>query len=236
MIASKQLPLQFEFRANQTFDDFYAGPNRDIVTHLQRCVAGSGDQFIFLWGAAGLGKSHLLQASCQEAQKRHISSFYFDLETSSQTTPEVLTGMDECGLVCFDNIEHIAGKPDWESAIFNFFNQHRDLGHKLIVTADCAPAALSIDLVDLKTRLNWGLILKLKPFDDNDKLSALIFKAQKIGLDISPQAGRYLLSHVDRDTVALWSLLEMLDRASLSAQRKLTIPFLKMILEHHHDG
>lgn len=234
MSASPQLPLQFEFRANQTFEDFYSGPNSDIINHLQRCIAGTGEQFIFLWGAAGLGKSHLLQASCHEAQRKNISSFYFDLEKSNQTTPQILKGIDQCGLVCFDNIELIAGKPDWESAIFNFFNQHRDLGHQLILSSACAPGALAIQLADLKTRLNWGLVLKLKQFDDNDKLSALIFKANKMGLEISPQAGRYLLTHVDRDPAMLWSLLDKLDRASLSAQRKLTIPFLKIILDQHN--
>lgn len=236
MIAAEQLPLHFEFRANQTFSDFYAGVNREIISHLQQCIAGVGEQFIYLWGKTGQGKSHLLQACCHEAQRRNLSSFYFDLAHCEQSDPQVLNGLDECDLVCFDNIEHIAGNANWEIAVFNFFNQHRDLGHKLIVSAACAPAALTIQLADLRTRLNWGLTLNIKSLDDNDRIAALIFKARQMGLEISPQAGRFLLSHADRDPASLWDLLEKLDQASLSAQRKLTIPFLKQILAQHHRG
>ncbi len=234
MIAAEQVPLHFEFRANQTFNDFYAGVNCEIINHLQQCIAGVGEQFIYLWGKTGQGKSHLLQACCHEAQRRNLGSFYFDLTHCEQSDPQVLNGFDDCDLVCFDNIEHIAGNAKWEIAVFNFFNQHRDLGHKLIVSSACAPTALTIQLADLRTRLNWGLTLNIKSLDDNDRIAALIFKARQMGLEISPQAGRFLLSHVDRDPAALWGLLEKLDQASLSAQRKLTIPFLKLILDQHH--
>lgn len=233
MIAASQIPLHFEFRANQTFGDFFPGGNGEMINHLHHCIAGSGEPFVFLWGGAGLGKSHLLHACCHEAQKRNLSSFYFDFANSEKADPDLLKGLEDCDLVCFDNIEHMAGKPDWEIALFNFFNQHRDLGHKLIVSSVRAPGALAIRLADLKTRLNWGLILKIKTLDENDRVSALIFKARQMGLEISPQAGRFLLNHSDRDPASLWSLLEKLDQASLSAQRKLTIPFLKLILNKH---
>lgn len=234
MIAAEQLPLQFEFRANQSFDDFYPGANREIINHLQRCIAGIGEPFIYLWGKSGQGKSHLLQACCQEAQRRNLGSFYFDLANCERSDPRVLRGLDQCDLVCFDNVERIADKPDWEIAIFNFFNRHRDLGHQLIVSAADAPGALTVQLADLKTRLNWGLVLKIRLLDDNDRMAALIFKAKRMGLEISPQAGRFLLTHVDRDPASLWNLLEKLDRASLSAQRKITIPFLKLLLDQNH--
>ncbi len=64
MIAAEQLPLHFEFRTNQTFNDFYPGANREIIADLQQCIAGEGEQFIYLWGITGQGKSHLLQACC----------------------------------------------------------------------------------------------------------------------------------------------------------------------------
>jgi len=98
------------------------------------------------------------------------------------------------------------------------------------VSASCAPNKLDIQLPDLKTRLNWGLTLKIKPLADNETIAALCFKADLMGFEISPQAGRFLLTHFDRDLPSLWGLLEKLDKASLAAKRKLTIPFLKKIL------
>lgn len=233
---AQQLPLHFEFRANQTFDDFFSGSNQEIVTHLQRCIAGTGEQQIFLWGKSGEGKSHLLQACCHQAQNQSLSSFYFDLSSAKLPDPLMLNGLDEFDVVCFDNIERIAGNSPWELAFFNFFNLHRERGHKLIVSASSAPNDIAIQLPDLRTRLNWGLTLKIQSLTDSDRIAALIFKADQMGFEIAPQAGRFLLTHYDRDLASLWALLEKLDRASLAAKRKLTLPFLKQILdEDSHD-
>jgi DnaA family protein len=234
MTITKQLPLHFEFRANQTFDDFFPGTNLEIINHLQKSIAGNGERQIFLWGQSGLGKSHLLQACCQQAQSRQLGSFYFALSALQQPDPGLLTGLDKFDIVCFDNIEHIAGNPAWELAFFNFYNLHRDQGHTLIVSASCPPNEIAFQLPDLKTRLNWGLTLKIQPLCDTDRITALIFKADQMGLEISPQAGRFLLTHYDRDLSSLWVLLTKLDRASLAAKRKLTIPFLKQILSEEN--
>ena len=236
MTISKQLPLHFEFRANQTFDDFFPGSNLEIINHLQKSIAGNGESQIFLWGQAGLGKSHLLQACCHQAQSLELSSFYFALSPSELPDPALLKGLDKFDIVCFDNIEHIAGDSVWETAFFNFFNLHRDQGHTLILSADCPPNEIAIRLPDLKTRLNWGLTLKIPPLSDDDRIAALIFKADQMGFEISPKAGRFLLTHYDRNLSSLWVLLTRLDKASLAAKRKLTIPFLKQNLrEEPHD-
>jgi DnaA family protein len=229
---AEQLPLTFEFRANQAFSDFFPGSNQEIIRHLQNCVEGIGEQQIFLWGESGLGKSHLLQACCQQAHKQGLAAFYFALPASQLPDPALLTGLDKFDLVCFDNIEPIAGDPVWELAFFNFFNLHRGLEHRLILSAACSPDQLNIKLPDLKTRLNWGLSLKLKLLADDDKINALMFKADQLGFEISPQVGKFLLTHFGRDLASLWALLDKLDKASLAAQRKLTIPFLKKTLNH----
>jgi DnaA family protein len=233
---AQQLPLHFEFTANQTFNDFFTGPNNEIVTHLQQCIANQGEQQIFLWGKSGQGKSHLLQACCHHAQSLKLSSFYLDLSNRQQADPSMLIGLDEYDIVCFDNIECVTANVEWELAFFNFFNRHRDRGHKLILSACSLPSAIAIQLPDLKTRLNWGLTLKILPLTDNEQIAALIFKADQMGFEITVQAGQFLLTHYDRDPASIWALLEKLDKASLSAKRKLTIPFLKQILDSEKHG
>ncbi len=231
MTLAKQLPLQFEFRANQTFEDFFPGNHLEVLNHLQNASVGLGERQVFIWGLSGLGKSHLLQACCHRAQNAGLSSFYFSLSALELPDPELLTGLEMFDVVCFDNMEQIAGNTAWEEAFFNFFNRHRDQDHSLIMSANCAPNQIAIQLPDLKTRLNWGLTLKLQPLSDTDKIKALIFKADKMGFQISTQVGHFLLTHYERDLPSLWVLLTKLDQASLAAKRKLTIPFLKQILK-----
>jgi DnaA family protein len=227
---AEQVPVNFEFRANQSFADFFPGENQDIIEHLQQSVRGEGEQQIFIWGAKGLGKSHLLQACCHYAYQRQRRAFYFAFTNRDLPDPALLTDLEKFDTVCLDNIEFIAGDHVWELALFNFFNQHRGLGHQLIFSSTQAPQQLAIQLSDLRTRINWGLALKIKPLSEADCIAALIFKANQMGFEISPQAGRFLFTHYARDLPTLWDLLAQLDRASLAAKRKLTLPFLKQFL------
>ena len=230
MTLTRQLPLNFEFRVNQTFDDFFSGSNLEVINHLKKTIEGNGERLIFLWGQSGQGKSHLLQACCHQAQSQQLSSFYFAFSAFELPDSVMLSGLDKLDIICFDNIQHIAGNPIWEQAFFNFFNLHRDQDHTLILSASCPPNEIAFQLPDLKTRLNWGLTLKIQPLCDEERITALIFKAGRMGFEISPQVGRFLLTHYDRDLSSLWVLLTKLDRASLAAKRKLTLPFLKQIL------
>ena len=223
-----QIPLSFEFRANQTFDSFYPGNNLEIVHQLEAMSAGDGEQQILIWGESGCGKTHLLQACCQHAQQAGRQVFY--LQTRSTIVPAILEGLEDFDLVCLDDIHHIAGHPDWEQTLFNFYNRLRQHQRQLLIASNAAVNQLPIRLPDLKTRLNWGLSLKIQNLSDEQLIQALQVKAHHLGFEIPDSVGRFLLSRQSRDFAELYALLEKIDTATLIAQRKLTIPFLKQIL------
>ncbi|OAI02817.1 DnaA regulatory inactivator Hda [Methylomonas methanica] len=225
-----QVPLQFEFQNDQTFASFFPGNNAEIVTQLQALATNGQEQQIFIWGDAGSGKSHLLQACCQQAKLVGKDPFYLAFDADNLPAPTLLEGLEDLELVCFDNIQTLADHSDWEHALFAFYNTHRQNNHKLLLTADCPPKFLSFALPDLKTRMAWGLTLKIQPLRDDQLIEALTYKAHFLGFDIPPAVGRFLLNHYVHDLAALWLLLDKIDRATLAAQRKLTIPFLKQIL------
>lgn len=225
----EQLAVQFEFQSNQSFSTYYPGDNEEIVNHLQQIFINN-EQQIFLWGTCGTGKTHLLQALSQEATSSNKTSFYYSLESDDLPDPAMLEGLEIFDLVCFDNIEHIAGNTEWEQAFFNFYNLHRDENNKLVVSADSPPKYLAIQLPDLKTRMSWGLTLKLKALSDEQQLNALIYKANDLGFEIPVKVGRFLITHYARDLPSIWILLDKIEQATLAAKRKLTIPFLKQIM------
>lgn len=231
---SEQLPLQFEFQSNQNFSAFYPGSNEEVITHLQQLFINK-EQQMFLWGESGTGKSHLLQAVCQEANKLNKTSFYFSLDSKALPVPSLLDGLENIDLVCFDNIEQIIGQAAWELAFFNFFNLHRDNGNQLILSAPCPPKYLAIQLPDLKTRMSWGLTLKLKPLTDERLLNALIYKADVLGFEIPVNVGKFLIRHYASDLPSIWDLLNKIEQATLAEQRKLTIPFLKKIMANQKN-
>lgn len=226
---SEQLPVQFELQSTQNFDAFYPGNNKEIIAHLQQLFINK-EQQIFLWGENGSGKSHLLQAACQETNNTNKTSFFFSLDKKTLPPTSILDGLENVDLVCFDNIDQISGNSKWEQAFFNFFNLHRDNNNHLILSALCPPKYLEIQLLDLKTRMNWGLTLKLKPLTDEQLLNALIYKADVSGFEITPNVGKFLMTHYTSDLPSIWKLLNKIEQATLIAQRKLTIPFLKQIM------
>lgn len=231
----QQLPLQFEFKGTESFGNFYPENNQELLEQLKHCSAGTGEQFIFLHGQSGHGKTHLLHASCKHAQHLGRSSFYLDFTGSPLAEPGILADLEHYDLVCLDDLDRIARQPAWELAVFNLYNQLQGLGHQLIVASTLKANDADFSLPDLRTRLNWGLTLSVKSLSDTGKIAALTLRAEQMGLEIPPAAGQFLLTHYHRNLASLWILLEQLDRATLAAQRKLSVPFLKQFLANSHD-
>ena len=114
--------------------------------------------------------------------------------------------------------------------LFHLFNRLRDTGRRLLLAASKSPRELQVKLPDLKSRLTMALIFQLHGLSDEDKLRALQLRASRRGLHLTDEVGRFILNRGSRSMNSLFDLLEQLDRASLQAQRKLTIPFLKETL------
>jgi len=227
---SKQLPLDFKHRSNQSFDDYFSGENEEVVSHLKQCSDKKGEPFIFVWGPSGTGKTHLLQACCQQTAQTGDNTFYLELKSGQLPDPSILEGLEDLALVCIDNIHLLHEIEHHQEHYFNFFNRITEQGNHLIISANCLPTQLNIPLTDLKTRLNWGLTLKLDRLSDANLMVALSHKAHRMGFDISPQAATFILSRYTRELTDFWALLNILDHATLSAQRKVTVPFLKETL------
>ncbi|HIL92182.1 MAG TPA: DnaA regulatory inactivator Hda [Cycloclasticus sp.] len=221
-----QLPLPFNLQDNFTFNNFISSENQLIISALKNAE----EPFVFLWGDSGTGKTHLLQALCQEQTEHGKTAVYLPLKELIIMSAQLLDGMDKLDLVCLDDIELISEKSDWEEAVFNLFNQVKHAGGRLIVSSKSSPQHATIRLNDLKSRLNSGLPLNLAPLSDANTILALQTQARKLGLELNQDTANYLITHFPRDLSSLWEILNALDKASLSAQRKLTVPFLKTTL------
>ncbi len=228
-----QLPLGVRLRDDATFANYYPGANAAALGYVERlCEAGAGwtDSLIYLWGAGGVGRSHLLQAACLRFEQRDEAAVYLPLAEVADYGPELLDNLEQCELVCLDDLDAVAGRADWEEALFHLFNRLRDAGKRLLLAAATSPRELGVQLPDLQSRLTLALVFQLQELADEDKLRALQLRASRRGLQMPDEVGRFILTRGARSMSALFELLEQLDQASLQAQRKLTIPFLKETL------
>lgn len=228
-----QLPLGVRLRDDATFANYYPGANAAALGYVERlCEADAGwaESLIYLWGGAGVGRTHLLQAACLRFEQLGEPAVYLPLAELVAHGPIMLDNLEQFELVCLDDLDAVAGLSDWEEALFHLFNRLRDSGRRLLLAASSSPRELPVKLADLQSRLTLALVFQLQSLSDEDKLRALQLRASRRGLHLSDEVGRFILTRGERSMSALFELLERLDQASLQAQRKLTIPFLKEIL------
>jgi DnaA family protein len=227
-----QLTLQMRLRGQAEFTNYIVGANAQAVDAVQGCAAGVGAPYVFIWGASGVGRTHLLQAACKQATACYRTGIYLPMAEVLNTPPALLAGMEQLDLVCVDDIQVIAGNCPWEEALFHLYNHLHQAGTHLLVTADRSPTRLQLDLPDLRSRLASGLVFQLQGLNDEAISEALVLHARARGLILPPEVGRFLINRCPRDMKVLFGLLEELDTASLAEQRRLTIPFVKQVLKH----
>ena len=133
-------------------------------------------------------------------------------------------------LVCLDDIQVVLGQPDWEAALFDFYNRAREARCSLLLAGNAAPRRLPVDLPHLRSRLSWGVVFQLGQADDEEKAKILAFRAGRRGLALSPEVATYIVHRAPRRMDELLGVLDHLDRLSLAEQRPLSIPFVKTAL------
>jgi len=227
----QQLALNLALGEDATFENFYEKEaTHPLTDYLKSTLLKEDELFIYLWGSSGSGLSHLLQAACHFAAEQEHTTIYFSLKDHQQLSPAILQNLQQCQLVCIDDIDCIAQQAAWEEALFHCFNQLRNAKVPLLVSAKAAPASLAFALADLKSRMQWGPTFQLTALSDSDKLAALQQRANLRGIKLSDEVGLFLLRHLSRSTHFLFESFGRLDKASWQEQRKLTIPFVKKVL------
>lgn len=222
--SSPQLPLRLNPQQVFRFDNFHFN-QAELKQSLTELCESDNLNFVYLWGEQSVGKSHLLLAASEQAGLRTV---YLPLaELVKSASPEVLESLELLDLLCIDDLDTISEHADWQEAVFHCFNRMKVAGCKLLVAAEKQPANLELTLADLRSRMGMALVYKLDNLSDDEKREALILQAQSRGLELSADVANYLMRHHGRDMSLLMNLLLELDKASMAAQRRLTIPFVR---------
>jgi len=225
----EQLPLGVQLRERANFDSFVAGQNLEGVTRVRELALQSSRAVLWLWGAEGCGRSHLLLAACAAAPLGARVT-YLPMAELGVAAVDFIGGALGSELLCIDDLDHGVGNPEVERALFALYRRSEDEGGRILAAAANPPAALSWQLADIGSRFGAAEIFHLRSLDEAGEHEALRRRAAQRGLDLPEETARYLLRRFPRDMRTLGKLLDEIDVAALSAQRRLTVPFVREIL------
>lgn len=218
----KQLLLEISSEFTPTLDNFVAGRNAEVLQALSESAAGAQpERFIYLWGEASSGKTHLLHAYVAAVSQHGLKPVYVQC---GATLPDDLEGYDA---VALDDVGQLDG--EGQIALFNLYNQLREGRGRLLTCGPCAPAQLTMR-PDVVTRLGWGLVYQIHGLSDDEKVQALHAHAASRGFRLGVGVAEYLLRHWRRDLPSLLGALDTLDRYSLETKRPITVPLLRETL------
>lgn len=226
-----QLALRFPLSNRARFDRFVVGENAELVRRLEELAERPGFAGCFLHGAAGSGRSHLLQAACHRhgAHGRPSGAIYLPLAEGS-IGAESLDGLDGLDLVALDDIDGWLGRPEAERALLALYQGLQSSGGRLLISAAASPAALQFHFADLASRLRGLPTYQVRPLDDAGKIELLKRLAAERGLELGQAVVDFWLARSGRDLPSLLEELDRLDQAALAAQRRLTVPLVKEVL------
>ena len=215
---TRQLPMRFPLRERFTFDRFAVGSNREAVEHLRTPV--DGFRCVWLWGGSGAGKSHLLQAACHAVDGAYVPAGKL----------RDIAGYEAFAHVLIDDVDLWLGERGKEEALFGLYNALLERGHALTLTAALPPTTADFALTDLASRLRSATCFELSALSDEDAAPVLKRAARDRGFDLSDDVVGYLMRRVGRGLPEMLEHIETIDRASLSARRRVTVQFVKEAL------
>lgn len=182
-----------------TFENFVVGNSNCLAQAAAMKVAQDPGQVynpLFIYGETGLGKTHLIQALGNMASGNNSHVLY---TTGERFTNDFVASLREgkadgfrsryrnTDVLLVDDIQFIAGKEQTEESFFHTFNELRDARRQIVLTSNLPPREIPLIEEKLRSRLEWGLIVDIKPPDIDTRMAILDVKSRESGLNLIPE-------------------------------------------------
>jgi DnaA family protein len=225
----QQFTLDVAVDTGPTLENFLPLGNEAVHQHLRLWLESKrrSPVPIYLWGASGTGKSHLLSAIQHGLQDR--SEAFGRLDNSPSAKAEPPSFNPAWRVVLMDDVHRFTAVQ--QHAAFNWFVNAQTTGCSVLAAGDAPPAHLLLR-DDLRSRLGWGDIFALQALSDEAEREVLRASAKARGLQLSDEVLGYMSTRFSRDLGNLMQWLDKLDQYALQTKRAITVPLLKDMLDN----
>ena len=230
-----QIALPLTFDKQFSFDNFLSERAEFLSGSLKSSIDLEGESLIGIWGGHDSGKTHLINAVAHYARQQSRRFQFYDGYQLMACDPMLFDDFANSEILLVDNLDAICGHRQWEQKFYQLINACKQGEMTLLFTALTNPQFLNCTLPDFQSRLSWGLLLQLPTVVDGDIGQVLKFRAELLGIELSKEVITYLLTHYPRHLSAQINILRLLDEISLSAKKRVTVPFIKQVLANYKN-
>lgn len=228
-----QIALPLTFDKQFSFDNYLSEQADLFTSSLKSSINHSGETLIGIWGGQDSGKTHLINAAAYYTRQQSSRFQFYDGFQLVACDPGQFDDFENSEILLIDNLDAICGNRQWEQKFYQLINACKQGEMTLLFTVSVNPQFLDCTLPDFQSRLSWGLLLQLPVVLDADIGLVLKFRADLLGIELSKEVVTYLLTHYPRHLSAQMEILRLLDKVSLSAKKRVTIPFIKQTLSDY---
>ncbi len=238
-----QFILEFPILEDHSFDSFVAMEKNRLIVEAIKQMANRPQHALTIIGAAGVGKTHLLQAAVNHftAQNPQLqpTALYLDINALVGQLPNrdeaslagVLQEYGDHPLVAVDDLQLLEGRPDLQEALLFLFNRLRATGGRGLFASRMNPQGMAWLREDLRSRLLWGEVFTLQTPSDDELGEILAKMARDRQVRLSPELIKFLKLRLPRRVPDYADAMARLDRAGMGLKHKLTVPLAKKVLD-----
>ena len=240
-----ELPLSI-FNPRYRFETFVVGKSNQLAFAASRSIAENPARSLnplFIYGGAGLGKTHLIQAIGQQLRDSTPGSKIVYMSADSFVT-EIITSIRydrmqqfrdryrKVDALLLDDIQFLAGKEQTQEEFFHTFNALHEAQKQIVFTSDAPPKEIPTLEERLRSRFEWGLIADVQPPDLETKVAILRKKADERAIDLPQDAALFVAERVRTNIRELEGLLNrIVVYASMAGQKHLSLELTKEALK-----
>ena len=239
--------INMGLKPNYTFETFVVGNNNNLAHAAALAVAETPGHVynpLFIYGGAGLGKTHLMQAIAHFIMQNnpalkvlYVTSETFtnelieSLKNQKMTNQEFRNKYRNIDVLLIDDIQFIIGKESTQEEFFHTFNTLYDANKQIVISSDKPPKEMETLTERLRTRFEMGLTADIQIPTYETKMAILNKKSESEGYSIPDDVKDYVATHIKSSIRELEGALTKLVAFSNLSHQKLTVEFAEDTLK-----